>query len=220
MKWLRWLGFAFLWFGMEPKAWVGKRRRLEWQSHAMAAMISILLGLTGWLLLDWFNVDVFVLQFICLSMIVHFGVLRGLTAFWRKMGLPVRQLFRNPSVTTGFRDFWGARWNLAYSQMMARCVQRPLQQHLGERGSIFSVFVISGLIHECAITVPVGAGYGMPTLFFAVHGAASVLEPTRANAWWLRYACLGLVTLGLPILFPQEFIDGVIVPIKTIFSYG
>jgi len=105
-----------------------------------------------------------------MSLAFHFGVLRLLTGFWRMQGFPVRVLFRNPLVMCGFRDFWGKRWNLAYSQMMARTVKKPLTPLIGEKWSMFVVFVFSGLVHELAITVPVGSGYGLPTAFFIVHG--------------------------------------------------
>jgi len=149
-------------------------------------------------------------------MVVHFGLLRLLTAFWRKQGFPVRVLFRNPLQMRGFRDFWARRWNLAYSEMMARTVQRPLSPILGEKGSVFAVFLISGLLHEPAITVPVQAGYGLPTLIFVVHGIFSVVE--KKNSIFSAVACAALLITGLPYLFNDKFQTEVILPSRDLFT--
>ncbi|MDB9741418.1 membrane bound O-acyl transferase family-domain-containing protein [Akkermansiaceae bacterium] len=221
MSWLRWLAFSFLWFGMNPGAWVVKRRKLEWKSHLYMALGCMLVGAIGLsLYVRYIGVGAggyfFVLSFVFMSMMFHYGVLRALVAFWRWVGYPVRTLFRNPLVTTGFRDFWGARWNLGYSQMMARAVQKPLTPTLGNKGAVFAVFVVSGFFHELAITVPVQSGYGLPTLFFLFHGLAVTLEkkPTK----WMGYLCLLSLVIGLPVLFPNVFVEEVILPVEEVWG--
>jgi len=214
LPWQRWFAFSYLWFGMQPKAWVGKRRKLEWQSHVKSAIIAMVIGAVGlslYVLQEW---RYFPLSFIFMSMMFHYGVLRLNTAVWRWAGFPVRTLFRNPLVTTGFQDFWGARWNLAYSQMMARAVQKPLIPQFGKRGAVFGVFIVSGFFHELAITVPAMDGYGLPFLFFLFHGIAVLIEKESA---WMRYACLAALVLGLPILFPSGFIEEIILPVEEVW---
>ena len=212
---LKWIGFAWLWFGMEPRAWISEKRDCEWQSHIQWGLSCVAIGAIGMTGLCKFEVGHFIPYFICMSMIFHFGILRLLTGFWRWNGIPVRVLFRNPLKLKGFRDFWSKRWNLAYSHMMARAVQRPLRNMLGEKGSVFAVFLISGLFHELAITVPAQAGYGLPTLFFIVHGIAAILE---RNFWWQRYACFTLLVVGLPILFPAKFVNEVVWPLNEMWN--
>lgn len=215
LTWNRWLMFSSLWFGMNPGAFEVSRK-MEWKSHAVVGSLCIISGLVGvWIcyLLDVRNV---VILFVVMSVAFHFGALRLMTAFWRMMGFPVRVLFRNPFKLRGFRDFWGKRWNLAYSQMMARAVKRPLTSFLGERGSMFGVFVVSGLLHELAITVPVGGGYGLPTLFFLVHGAFCVLE--KKNSVTMGMLCGLVLVFGVPFLFGNKFVEEVILPSRDVMK--
>ncbi len=215
LTWLRWFGFSYLWFGMEPRAWVGERKKMSWGTHAGWGSFCILIGAVGLSAVSYLNIYLMPLTFIFMSMMFHFGVLRWLTAFWRMNGFPVRALFRNPLVTTGFGDFWGARWNLAYSQMMARAIQRPLTPKIGKTPAIFVVFLVSGFFHECAITIPAQSGYGYPTLFFLLNGLAVIVE---SKGKWLRYACLITLIAGLPVLFPLVFVEEVIEPIQLLWK--
>lgn len=216
LSWCRWWIFSALWFGMDPGSFAGKRRRFEWRSHAIIGASCILAGTVLWYCGYYFQISNVVLLFIPMSMVVHFGVLRLLTAFWRMQGFPVRILFRNPLRMCGFRDFWGKRWNLAYSEMMARTVKRPLTPILGEKGSVFVVFLISGLLHELAITVPVQGGYGLPTLIFVVHGILAVFE--KKNSILSAVVCAVLLIVGLPYLFNEKFQTEVILPSRDIFT--
>ena len=218
MTLLRWLAFSFLWFGMQPKPWLGIRRKLEWVGHLRAGLLSIVTGAIGFTLYVAWEGTYFPLAFIFLSLLFHYGILRLNTTFWRAMGFPVRTLFRNPLTITSFREFWGTRWNLAYSQMMARAVQKPLVSKFGKRGAVFSVFVISGLFHELAITIPIMKGFGLPTLFFLFHGIAVLLE--RTNHRLIGILCLLSLLLGLPILFPPAFVNQVIEPVEEFWKIG
>jgi len=209
MSWERWLAFGVLWFGMVPDPWVSRTRKIEWKSHLGWGMLAVVIGCGLLAALYVLEVRNIVLVFVAMSMAFHFGVLRLLTAFWRLMGVPVRTLFRNPLKLRGCADFWAKRWNLAFSHMMARCVQRPLESQLGKRGAVFAAFVMSGLFHELAITVPVQAGYGLPTLFFLAHGAIVMIENKLPRLGAVAVTFVALI-LGLPVLFPKVFADEVI----------
>ncbi len=217
LSWCRWWMFSALWFGMEPSCFVGKCREVEWRSHAVVGALCVLGGILGvWLCCVW-QVENIVILFVAISMGFHFGMLRLLTAFWRMLGFPVRTLFRNPLVMKGFRDFWGMRWNLAYSQMMARAVKKPLTPIVGEKWSVFAVFVASGLLHELAITVPVQGGYGWPTLFFVINGIITVFE--KEKSWRMGLCCGILLVMGLPYLFGEKFVEEIIIPSRDVFEY-
>ena len=216
LSWCRWLMFSCAWFGMEPQYFAGNRRQCEWRNHVYRASGYIIVGGVLWYMMYRLKVDTLVLLFIPMSMVFHFGVLRLLVAFWRMLGFPVRVLFRNPLETRGFRDFWGARWNIAYSQMMARTVKQPLVPIIGEKWSMFMVFVVSGLLHEFAITLPVEAGYGLPTLFFIVQGVFTVLE--KKETIYSAFACGVLLVVGLPYLFVEKFVIEVIIPCRDVFE--
>src|SRR5690606_24532884 len=60
------------------------------------------------------------------SLLVHFGCFSLLAAAWRIAGFDTRALFRAPLHAQTLAEFWGRRWNLAYSEMIALCVIRPV----------------------------------------------------------------------------------------------
>lgn len=216
LPWSRWICFASLWFGMEPKAWIGNRRTLNWKLDAAWGAGCSIVGGTLVFIMSVYEITLLVPLFIAMSLGFHFGVLRLLTAFWRFRGFPVRPLFRNPFKTRGFGDFWSKRWNLAYSQMMARAVKRPLQDKFGAKLATFGVFVISGLLHELAITVPVQAGYGLPTCFFIAQGALTTLE--RRETTMSAIACGVSLVWGLQYLFTPAFVNAVILPARDVLN--
>jgi len=210
LTWPRWFIFTFLWFGMEPTAFTAKKRKLKWKKDALIGLSCLLVGLALSVVVANSETTVILMMFVPLSIAFHYGALRLLAAFWRLQGVAVRPLFRNPLACRGLADFWSKRWNLSFSQMMARAVQRPLTPRLGKRGALFVVFLASGLLHELAITVPVQAGYGLPTLYFILHGIFVLLEKDHWPLWLKRGIALILVAAPLPILFPAEFTEHVI----------
>ena len=159
--------------------------------------------LTAWLVwvMEWRQI---LLMFLPMSLGFHFGALRVLKAGHRWAGFPVRTLFPNLLKAQGIGDFWSRRWNVGYSQMMQRVVGRPVGKLIGRDGGVFAVFLVSGLLHEVAITVPVMAGLGLPTLYFVGHGVLAVLE--RRMGWQMG-KIPALLAVGVPLgfLFPPEF---------------
>lgn len=205
------LAFSFLWFGMDPEAF-RRRRACEWKSHLKVGLCCMVAGTMGALLvrgMDWRHL---LLLFVPLSVGFHFGALRVLTAGWRSVGIPVRTLFRNPLISTGLADFWGRRWNLGYSQMMARVVQRPAEHWLGARGAFLLVFLISGILHEVAITLPVKTGFGAPTVYFLIQAVGVELERSIAHPRLKQIWALFVVVAPVGLLFPPTFRDQVILP--------
>jgi hypothetical protein len=230
------LGFAALWPGMRPApfASVGHSR----QSGAWALVgRGCLLGCFGLLLacVAWFvwhharppladEVACFlatVLLLLGLSLILHFGTFNILAGLWRLAGVDVRPLFRAPLAARSLDNFWSRRWNLAFSEMTAIAIYRPLSTCLGRTAATVVAFGASGLLHELAISVPVMAGYGLPTLYFVLHGSLVLTErglerTNRAvSGWgmWSHVWVLGWLALPAPILFHRPFLRAVIWPI-------
>ena len=210
LGWGRHLSFAFLWFGMDPRAFMKRRPAVEWRSHLRIGLACIVAGTVGALVVRNSGGTNLLLVFIPMSIGFHYGALRVLTAGWRAAGTPVRILFRNPLASTGLADFWAARWNLGYSHMMARTVLRPCEAVLGTRGATLAVFLTSGILHEIAITLPVAAGYGLPTLYFLLQGMAVEIErrviPSSLKRLWAALC----VVAPIGFLFPPEFRDEII----------
>ncbi len=155
-----------------------------------------------------------------ISLVLHFGIFNLACAFWRALGVPVYTLFPAPLASYSLKEFWGKRWNLPFTEMIQRALYRPLSGPIGRKPAALAGFTFSGLLHECAISVPVQEGYGLPMAYFAIHGAlvtaertwniADALEnrPVAARLWTLLW-------LGAPmaILFHPPFLKGIVWPL-------
>jgi alginate O-acetyltransferase complex protein AlgI len=156
-----------------------------------------------------------------LSLFLHFGIFDLLAGLWRLAGVDCRPLFRAPLHSKSLTEFWGRRWNLAFSEMTAIGIYRPLSVVIGRRGATAAAFLASGLLHELAISVPVRASYGGPLLYFLIHGGLILIEGRleRAGksvhrvAWAGRLWTAFWLIAPLPILFHYPFLNGVIWPL-------
>src|SRR5205814_651706 len=110
------------------------------------------------------------------SLVLHFGIFNALAGAWRRAGVDCRPLFKAPLLAASLGEFWGRRWNLAFSEMTALGVYRPLSGLVGRKAATAAAFLCSGLLHELAISVPVLAGFGLPLAYFALHGLLVLLE--------------------------------------------
>ena len=154
-------------------------------------------------------------------MTLHFGLFNLVAGAWRRAGVDCRPLFVAPLRSTSLGEFWGRRWNLAFSQMTAIAIYQPLVRRAGRRAALAASFLGSGLLHELAISVPVRAGYGLPLAYFALHGALVMAEgrlaragrPIDRVAWAGRAWTLAWLVVPLPILFHRPFLAGVAWPL-------
>ncbi|HEY9045299.1 MAG TPA: membrane bound O-acyl transferase family-domain-containing protein, partial [Ohtaekwangia sp.] len=141
---------------------------------------------------------------------------------WRISGVDVRELFRAPYKSRSLKEFWGKRWNLAFSEMTALIAYKPLKR-FGVTTAMLASFLLSGILHEIAISFPVKAGYGMPMLYFTLHGILMYLENKSlivqkiiadriASHIWV----LGWLVIPMPLLFHTSFIEQVMKPLREI----
>lgn len=143
--------------------------------------------------------------------VIHFGGSAVLTSLFRFIGRPLRPLFDQPLASKSLSDFWTKRWNLAFVEMDRRLFLPPLTRAFGLRRAVFGVFMISGLLHEMAISYPAGAGWGMPTAYFAIQCLGLALERrmrVRSRAWTFLW-----ILAPLPLLFHAPFRSTLIVPL-------
>lgn len=209
--------FALLWFGMDPVSFRTKREGLSWKSDVLVGLGLMLVGTLGaWLVwaMGWRQILV---MFVPMSIGFHFGALRVLKGVLRAAGFPVRTLFPNVLASKGLGDFWGRRWNVGYSQMMQRLVGRPIEAMAGGNAGVMAVFIVSGLLHELAITLPVSSGFGLPTLYFTLHGALTLLE-TKLGRRFGRIPALLAIVLPLGLLFPPAFQNEVMARCLGVFD--
>jgi alginate O-acetyltransferase complex protein AlgI len=227
---LKWWIFAVGWLGMRPTEFLslGGEPRHGWQellvkgarrlvlglllvalavtlgAHTSSAAWDVRTGLATGLLLTG------------LSLTFHFGLLNLLAGWWRWCGANCRSLFRAPALATSLSEFWGQRWNLAFSEMTSIAIVRPLRSLVGTPVATLIAFLFSGLLHELAISLPVRAGYGLPMAFFMLHGMAVLIEQMLARAGLAvnRNPAIGRlwtaawVLLPLPLLFHAAFLQG------------
>lgn len=147
-----------------------------------------------------------------LSLMLHFGLFDLVTGFYRARGVPVEKLFRAPLRARSVSEFWSRRWNIGFSEMISLVVYRPLRRHAGPGVALAGSFLASGLLHELAISVPVGAGYGLPTAYFLIHGALVGIERKMARPPGQLWTIFWLAA-PMPLLFHPPFLRGVIWPL-------
>lgn len=150
-----------------------------------------------------------------LFMLLHLGAMRMLFAVFRLGGWPVEPLFRDPLRSASLRDFWSCRWNLAFVAMNQRLFRPLFPARCPTSIVVLGLFLVSGALHELAISFPTGSPVGGPLAYFALNGILVLVErrlrlperhPLLARVWtW------AIVLLPLPLLFPApfrgEFID-------------
>ena len=110
------------------------------------------------------------------SLILHFGILSISAGIWRLFGVKTYLLFKSPLLSTTLSEFWSKRWNIAFSEMISVTIYRPLKNKFGPAAIIIISFIFSGLLHEIAISLPVGKGFGLPMLYFIIQAIAILLE--------------------------------------------
>jgi alginate O-acetyltransferase complex protein AlgI len=151
-----------------------------------------------------------------LSLVLHFGLFNILAGLWRLAGVDCEPLFRAPLAARSLGEFWSRRWNLAFSEMTATAVYRPLCRHLDRGPARLLAFLFSGALHELAISFPVACGYGLPSLYFLLHGGLVLAEQRLApqrHAWLGHVWTLTWLALPLPLLFHPAFLAGVVWPL-------
>lgn len=213
----RYAVFALFWFGMDPGSFTKRRAGLDWKGDVGIGLLLMLLGTLGaWLVwaMQWRHI---LLMFLPMSLGFHFGALRVLKGGLRAAGYPVRTLFPNVLEARGIGDFWSKRWNVGYSQMMQRLVGRPVRDRFGDAAGVMVVFLGSGVLHELAITLPVRSGFGLPTLYFTLHGLLTLFERKLGRPIGKVPALLAVV-LPLGLLFPPAFQKEVIARCVEVFG--
>jgi len=227
LRFRAWLEFAAGWLGMQPRLFARPRRGPLPGSRALLARGAIHLAIGAALVLAarlaWTATHSRLLATVLvlpgLSIAVHFGLCSLLAGAWRSLGVPCDALFRAPLRSKSLSEFWGRRWNLAFSEMTAIAVYRPLSRRLGRGAALDASFLLSGLLHEMAISLPVRAGFGLPLLYFALHGALVLAERARASIGG-RLWTLACLVVPLPILFHRPFLEGIVWPLIGIEPGG
>ncbi len=177
---------------------------------AGAVLVALALPYVGGTVTQWAGIGALLLA-------LHFGYANALPWLMRWVGFRVEPLFDAPLQSQTLVDFWSRRWNRAFVEMNRLLFLAPLRRRLGAKGAVLGVFLVSGLLHEGAISYPAGAGWGGPLLYFALHGILVGLEGRLRVAWWSKQAqrmwVAGWLLLPLPLLFHSPFRQACILPL-------
>jgi hypothetical protein len=225
--WARQLGYLFAWSGLDadrflkPAATAMKRPLPgEWLFAAVKFIFGVVLifYVARWIPAD----DPLVRGWIGMLGIIftlHFGLFHLLSCAWRAAGVDAAPLMNWPVLATSLSDFWGRRWNAAFRDLTHPFLFRPLLPRCEAVGALFAVFVLSGLIHELAITLPARGGFGGPTCYFLLQACGLMVErSTTGKALGLAHGWRGwlfsmlLLVLPLSLLFPPVFVRELIAP--------
>ena len=156
-------------------------------------------------------------------LIVHLGYADLLTWVARDRGYAVRPLFDRPWASRSLAEFWTRRWNVAFVEMDRILFLPILRRWLDARAAAFGVFLISGVLHELAISYPAGSGFGKPMAYFGIHGIAVYAERTIVRVhnrplWLARTWTVLVVVIPLPLLFHEAFRTELIVPLLEVIG--
>jgi hypothetical protein len=222
--------YLFLWPGMDARRFlaltpdVPKPALSKWiwaiaKTIGGAVLVWCVSHLAGnGLLAGWIGMVGFIF-------LLHFGLFAMLSLFWQERGICAPSLMNCPIAASSLGDFWGRRWNAGFRDIVFGLFFLPLARRCGATVAVGLTFLISGLLHELVITLPVGADFGLPTFYFVLQGVAMLVERSPIGArlglaqGWLGRAFTFVVVSG-PIfaLFPPVFVLRVMVPFLEIIK--
>lgn len=221
-----WIAWAAMWPGMRPELFAA----IPWRSRpgagtllargALRLVVGALFLLAARFAFHTTGSELLAaaLALPGLSLVLHFGAFNLLAGAWRLAGVDTYPLFDRPLAARTLAEFWSRRWNLPFTEMTQRALYRPLTGVLGRDGAALLAFGFSGMLHELALSLPVRAGYGLPMLYFVLHGCATRIEPRLRGAfarrpWLARVWTLLWLALPLPLVFHPAFVGGVVWPL-------
>jgi alginate O-acetyltransferase complex protein AlgI len=220
------LAYVFAWPGMEAARFLSpelasRRSRSAVLKSTGGATVRILLGLfllfgvarhaeplgAGWI------------GMVGMVLLLHFGFFHLLSIGWRALRVDAPPIMKAPLRSTSISEFWGRRWNGAFNDLALRLIFRPAAPQLGIAGATVLAFLGSGLVHELVISLPAGAGYGLPTAYFLTQGLGVLTERSSPGKWLgLRAGVRGwlftMIVVAGPAfwLFHPPFVKHVILP--------
>lgn len=135
-------------------------------------------------------------------LIVHLGLIEVVADGIRLLGFSPRSLFDRPYFAGSLRDFWSIRWNRAFVDMNKIFIMGPLRDKVPLAILTFSIFGVSGILHELGISYADSVSWGSPLLYFVIQGIGMEIEKHRKFPRLLVWAW---ILLPVPLLFTPAF---------------
>jgi alginate O-acetyltransferase complex protein AlgI len=219
------LAYLFLWAGMDAENFLAPRDRghpvhralpkvgLAAGKIALGAVLifGVARAARNELLAGWIGM-------IGIILVLHFGIFELAAISWQMFAIAARPIMDAPLQSTSLTEFWGRRWNGAFNQLVLDVFFRRFARSFGTVRATLTAFLISGLIHELVISLPAGAGYGLPTSYFLLQGWGIIAQRTSSKRWSLDQGARGwlftmLITAAPAFwLFHPPFVQRVIIP--------
>jgi alginate O-acetyltransferase complex protein AlgI len=247
-KWLTWrrasrrwaaapgvsAGYLFGWVGMDAEPFLKGTRppsapsREDWSAAAIKTLIGAALVIAAGRLASVHDaLAAGWLGMVGMILLLHFGSFQLLALAWRVRQIDVQPLMNRPFGASSLREFWGERWNAAFHALARDLIFWPLARRHGGKMAALGVFLFSGLIHDAVISLPAGGGYGLPTAYFTLQGAATLFERSvRGRRLGLGQGWRGrvftLVIAGAPAfwLFHPPFVRNVVLPMLRAIDHA
>ena len=220
------LAWFLLWPGLDPQAFFTHRRDVEtpapseWACGVLKMAFGLLLlRVVAPRCLTVHELAAGWVAMIGLVFTLHFGLFHLAALGWRRAGRDVVPIMLAPIMATSLNEFWSRRWNLAFRDFAYTFVFRPLVRQRQARLAEWLVFAFSGLVHELAISVPAGAGFGLPLAYFLLQGFGVWIERRLPGAGVTRSRLFGWLftaLLAAPAaywLFHPAFVRRLILPL-------
>lgn len=201
--------FLFLWPGVKYSGFeTRKTAPPETGRHFLESWLFFLGGCAVLLISAYFgrgeSVYFNYLALFSILSIIHMGSLEALTDGLRLLGFSPQSLFDRPRLSESLKDFWSHRWNRAFVDMNKLFILQPLKGKVGSGFLVFFIFLVSGLLHELAISYPAGGPWGLPLLYFCFQGLGVLIQKKHR---WPRSLVLSWILLPVPVLFPPAFVN-------------
>ena len=220
------LAWFFAWPGLDARAFFRRRvveppTKFEWLSAVvktgcggwMLFYVAPAMRATADLLSGW-------AALIGIVFLLHFGTFHLAALFWRSRGRDVKPIMNAPILATSVTEFWSRRWNLAFRDYASPFLFVPLVRQTNSAVAVLAGYTFSGMVHELAISVPARAGYGLPTLYFAIQGTVMLIERAaekrgvRLTAGIRGWIWTAIVTVPAAyLLFHPPFIRAIVLPV-------
>ncbi|MCX7422931.1 MAG: MBOAT family protein [Planctomycetia bacterium] len=222
-RWRDRVAWYLFWAGLDPQAFFCRRESShsttsEWLFASLKTLfgIGLLVGVAP-LCLTWHKMTAGWIAMVGLIFTLHFGLFHLAALAWRRVGRRVEPIMQAPILSTSLNEFWSRRWNLAFRDFAHEFVFRPMVRQRHARLAEWACFAFSGLIHELAISIPAGAGYGMPFAYFMWQAVGVWLErrlPGLKRNRFVGWCFTAAFTIpGVYWLFHPMFVRRLILPL-------
>lgn len=219
----QYLLFSLAWVGMNPSVFFNKVHANNYKKLLYKGVLFLIVGFALLTVLNFLSFEInnfwkiYALGLpllVSLSWVLHFGLLNINAALLKIYDFPAYPLFDKPLLSQSLQEFWGKRWNLAFTEMTSTVGFKPLLKIINRRAALFISFMFSGILHEIALSLSVQKGFGLPMLYFLLQALMIALEkPLFKNKKPGHVWVIVWLLLPIPLIFHVYVMREVFLPL-------